>query len=193
VAVAYSLPAGAQYYEGPVESAGPHNLPIKCKEISAMRKAHSLVLCTALVIAGLLAVPLMVSAHCEVPCGIYGDGNRFSAMREDIATIEKAMKQITALSTAGKKNYNQLVRWINTKEMHANKLQETVWQYFLTQRIKPVSQKDPAYPAYLKKLKLLHHLSVYAMKAKQSTNLDVVKKLKMLVDQFQKAYMKKKK
>ncbi len=158
-----------------------------------MRKAQSLVLCTALLLIGLLAAPLIAYAHCEVPCGIYGDSNRFSAMREDIATIEKAMKQITALSTADKKNYNQLVRWVNTKEIHATKLQETVWQYFLTQRVKPVAKNNPAYPSYLKKLKLLHHLSVFAMKAKQSTNLAVVQKLKVLVDQFQKTYMVKKK
>lgn len=159
-----------------------------------MRKASSLVLCITLLLAGLLAAPLLASAHCEVPCGIYGDDLRFADMREDIATIEKAMKQIAELGAAAKdKNYNQLVRWINTKEMHATKLQETVWQYFLTQRVKPVPKKDPGYQAYLDKLELLHHLSVYAMQAKQSIDPAVVEKLKALVDQFEKAYMPKKK
>lgn len=158
-----------------------------------MSKASSLILCITLVIMGALAAPLIASAHCEVPCGIYGDDIRFADMREDIATIEKAMKQIAALGAEGKKNYNQLVRWINTKEMHATKLQETVWQYFLTQRVKPVPKKDPGYQAYLNKIELLHHLSVYAMKAKQGIDPAVVKKLKMLVDQFEKAYMPKKK
>jgi nickel superoxide dismutase len=158
-----------------------------------MPKAKGLLIIPALILAALLAAPSAALAHCEVPCGIYGDANRFADMREDIATIEKAMKQIAALSAAKKINFNQLVRWINTKEMHATKLQETVWQYFLTQRIKPVPPKDPGHKAYLNKLQLLHHLSVYAMKAKQSLDLGVVKRLQALVDRFQHAYMPKKK
>ena len=158
-----------------------------------MPKAKGLLIIPALMLAAFLAAPAAALAHCEVPCGIYGDANRFADMREDIATIEKAMKQIAALSAAKQKNFNQLVRWINTKEMHATKLQETVWQYFLTQRIKPVPPKDTGHQAYLNKLQLLHLLSVYAMKAKQSLDLAVVKKLEILVDQFQHAYLPKKK
>jgi len=158
-----------------------------------MPKAHTLLITLALLLAALLTAPLIAQAHCEVPCGIYGDNNRFDAMREDIATIEKAMKQITALGAAKEKNYNQLVRWINTKEMHANRLQETVWQYFLTQRVKPVASGGTGYATYQMMLEQLHQLSVYAMKAKQGTDLAVVKKLNALVDQFQETYMPKKK
>jgi len=158
-----------------------------------MPKSKALMPALVLALAALLAAPLGAFAHCEVPCGIYGDDNRFGDMQEDIATIEKAMKQIAELSAAAKINYNQLVRWINTKEIHATKLQDTVWQYFLTQRVKPVAKADPAYQAYLDKLELLHHLSVYAMKAKQGIDLQVVKKLKELVHQFQHAYQEKKK
>ncbi len=158
-----------------------------------MRKARALPITLSLMLAAMLVVPMIAYAHCEVPCGIYGDDNRFGDMQEDIATIEKAMQQIAELSAASPKNYNQLVRWINTKEIHATKLQNTVWQYFLTQRVKPVAKGDPAYAAYQNKLELLHHLSVYAMKAKQSVDLAVVKKLKELVDQFQHAYAGKKK
>jgi nickel superoxide dismutase len=158
-----------------------------------MPKVHALSITLALLLAALLAAPSSALAHCEVPCGIYGDHNRFADMREDIATIEKAMKEIASLSAAKDKNYNQLVRWINTKEMHASKLQETVWQYFLTQRIKPVPMKDPAYATYQQMLEQLHHLSVYAMKAKQSIDLGVIKKLNALVDEFESTYMPKKK
>jgi len=38
------------------------------------------------------AAPLW--AHCEIPCGIYGDEARFAAIAEDLTTIEKAMTQI---------------------------------------------------------------------------------------------------
>ncbi len=51
------------------------------------------------------------------------------------------------------------------KKRHATEFQYILWQYFLTQRIKPVDPKDPvAYNLYLKNLTLLHQLSFYAMK-----------------------------
>ena len=77
-------------------------------------------------------------AHCEIPCGIYTDDMRIKMILEDIATIEKSMKKINELSKDPAKNSNQLVRWINNKEHHADKIQEVVTQYFMTQRIKPV-------------------------------------------------------
>ncbi|MBW2031207.1 MAG: hypothetical protein JRJ03_17710 [Deltaproteobacteria bacterium] len=53
------------------------------------------------------------------------------------------------------------------KKRHATEFQYILWQYFLTQRIKPVDPKDPvAYNLYLKNLTLLHQLSFYAMKVK---------------------------
>ena len=39
----------------------------------------------------------MVSAHCEVPCGIYDDTMRLDQIAEHVKTIEKSMNQINAL------------------------------------------------------------------------------------------------
>ena len=86
-------------------------------------------------------------AHCEIPCGIYGDETRIKLLNEHIATIEKSMNEILKLGKAKDINYNQLVRWINNKEDHANKFQKIVTQYFMTQRIKP------GQPEYVKKTK----------------------------------------
>ena len=55
-------------------------------------------------------------SHCEIPCGIYGDEMRFAMMKEDIATIEKSMKQIVELSKQASPNHNQIVRWVQNKE-----------------------------------------------------------------------------
>lgn len=82
-------------------------------------------------------------AHCEVPCGIYDDEMRIHMIKEDILTIEKAIlkiKELSAKKNKSPKDYNQLVRWIDTKEKHAKRIQEIVWQYFLTQRLKPVDK-----------------------------------------------------
>ena len=60
-------------------------------------------------------------SHCQVPCGIYDDASRIIQIREDINTIQKAIKNITELSNnkTVPKDLNQLVRWINTKEEHS--------------------------------------------------------------------------
>lgn len=134
----------------------------------------------------ILSVPLLFAqsalSHCEIPCGIYDDGMRISMIKEHITTIEKSMNQINAIAKEKDHNANQLIRWIMNKERHADELQEIVSQYFMTQRIKP-DTKD-----YDKKLALLHQMLIYSMKCKQTTDLDHVKKMKTLVEDFQALY-----
>jgi nickel superoxide dismutase len=122
------------------------------------------------------------AAHCEIPCGIYDDHMRIHLIAEDVTTIEKAMKQIVDLGKEKLINYNQLVRWISNKEEHATKIQHTVSQYFMTQRIKPDQEKYP------EKLAVLHQMLIAAMKCKQTTDLDHVATLRSLLKQFETLY-----
>lgn len=132
-----------------------------------------------------------VLAHCQVPCGIYDDKMRIQMLYEHIATIEKAMGQVIALSKEASPNYNQVVRWVVNKEKHAEEMDQIVSYYFLTQRIKPADPTDKkAYGHYQYQLELLHHLLVYTMKAKQSTDLSLIPKLKEIVKKFEQAYFK---
>jgi nickel superoxide dismutase len=141
-----------------------------------------------LALSAALAQPLF--AHCEVPCGIYGDKMRFDMIEEHITTIEKSMNQIVELSGAGEINYNQLVRWINNKDQHAVELQHIVSQYFLTQRIKPVdSTKGDDYAKYQKHLELCHKMIVHAMKSKQTTDLAHIEALRALNKEFRASYL----
>jgi len=92
------------------------------------------------------AVCLLTStafAHCQVPCGIYGDQLRFEQLLEDGKTIAKAQGQINELAAAGLtgQSANQLGRWIMTKDDHAAKIQATIADYFLAQRIKADSPR----------------------------------------------------
>ncbi len=130
----------------------------------------------------LLASPL--SAHCEIPCGIYDDQARIELILEHITTIEKSMKMILDLETESDINYNQLVRWINNKEQHATEIQEIVSQYFLTQRIKPETAE------YDRKLQLLHGMLTRAMKCKQTTDSAHAEALVDLVTEFKMLYFK---
>ena len=135
------------------------------------------------------AIPSFVSAHCEIPCGIYADKMRIDMIREHITTIEKSMKQINELKNTNPLNYNQLVRWIMNKDEHANQIQNIVSQYFMTQRIKLVDESNKAaMDKYQKEISLLHKMLIYAMKTKQTTELNNCEKLRHLVDTFYNLY-----
>jgi nickel superoxide dismutase len=130
----------------------------------------------AVLFAALTSVGVM--AHCQVPCGIYDDQMRIHMMEEHVTTIEKSMKQIEA-----GQNQNQTVRWVMNKEKHADELTEIATYYFLAQRIKPGMDK------YEQNLKTLHEIIVASMKAKQTTDLAHVEKLKELIHNFEHSYM----
>lgn len=128
-------------------------------------------------------------SHCEIPCGIYDDEARLKSIEEDIATIEKAIESIKELSSMKSPDYNQLVRWVGAKEDHAGRIQHTVSQYFLTQRVKPAGREDAeVYEKYLKELSTLHQMLVYAMKAKQSTDTTNTEALRSLLKEFEAVY-----
>lgn len=132
-------------------------------------------------------------AHCEVPCGIYGDDARFAAIAEDLTTVEKAMGKIAELATKmDGQSANQLARWVVTKEEHANKIQQVVTKYFMTQRLKvPAADDQAAFAAYTNKLVLLHKMLRTAMLCKQTVDVAHAKTLHDLLHEFKAAYAMK--
>ena len=142
---------------------------------------HAKCLWMVLTLAAVL-FPGTLYAHCEVPCGIYGDETRVATISEHIQTIEKAMAQISELETKTPVNNNQLVRCVMTKETHAEKIQHIVSQYFMTQRVKPGEEKTAAM------LEVLHKMLVVAMTCKQTTDLQQAKELRRLLEAFEMLY-----
>lgn len=141
------------------------------------------------IVALITASGFQAKAHCEIPCGIYGDSVRIALLYEHIATIEKSMTQINELSKSANPDYNQLVRWVMNKEEHAKEIQDIVSQYFLHQRVKVKSASDEAaYRKYIKQLTSLHEVLVFAMKSKQSTDLSIIDSLREKVHVFEHAY-----
>jgi nickel superoxide dismutase len=131
-----------------------------------------------------------VYSHCQIPCGIYDDPARLTAIAEDINTVEKSMKSIEELSAQQKMNMNQIVRWVNVKDEHAEDIAHIVSYYFMAQRIKPAEKTDAAgYEKYIKQLTLLHEMLVYSMKCKQTTDLANVEKLRSLLTEFRGSYL----
>jgi nickel superoxide dismutase len=128
-------------------------------------------------------------AHCQIPCGIYDDPARFGLMAEHITTIEKAMKTVIDLSSEKKPDYNQLVRWVQNKDRHADELSEIITYYFMAQRVKPPTEGgEDARIKYVEQITSLHQMLVYAMKAKQTTDLENVEKLRTLLESFEASY-----
>lgn len=131
-----------------------------------------------------------IFAHCQIPCGIYDDETQFTLMLEDVTTIEKSMAQITSLSKEQTPNYNQIVRWVDNKETHADKLAESITSYFMTQRIKAVSKENTdAYTKYVREITLLHQMLILTMKTKQTTDLKNCTALRKLIAEFKSSYM----
>jgi nickel superoxide dismutase len=142
---------------------------------------------------GFILMSQLVFSHCQVPCGIYDDQMRIKMIAEHITTMEKAMNEVMTLSKESAPNYNQIVRWVVNKEKHAEELSDIVTYYFMTQRLKPVPKTDvKEYANYQQQLELLHHMLVYTMKAKQSTDLTTIEKLRELLKKFEEAYFGKK-
>lgn len=132
----------------------------------------------------LVAMPSQLLAHCQVPCGIYGDQMRFMQMLEDESTISKAQAQLNEIHSGDvtAQAVNQMARWVMTKEDHANKIQETIASYFLAQRIKPDAEN------YDKQLKAAHAVIIAAMKCKQSADAETSKVLKNAIFDLYRAY-----
>ncbi|CAE6950131.1 unnamed protein product [Symbiodinium sp. CCMP2592] len=123
-----------------------------------------------------------------VPCGIFTDELRVQAMMEDASTIRKAVVQAQELHKAGGlQDVHQMVRWIATKEDHAQKIMTTTADYFLAQKVK---KADLSEDDYLKRLALHHDVMVAAMKAKQSSELGPVDTLDKAIEALAPIYKK---
>jgi len=136
---------------------------------------------------GLIAASSTVSAHCQIPCGIFGDDLVFGKLYENVETIEKSMREIERLSADLSENPHQLVRWVVNKEDHAQKIQDEMSAYFLAQRIK-LDLRDTDPEAYRKMVDLAHEITVLAMRCKHGTDLGVADKLHHQIHAFQEAY-----
>jgi hypothetical protein len=118
-------------------------------------------------------------------------------VKEDCATIRKAMVQIGELHAKGDaQSFNQMTRWVLTKETHAKHIISTVSEYCLCQRVKPhTAPKSPFATEgdYLDALKSHHLVLTKAMGAKQSVALAAADALDHAVSDWCKMYLPKEK
>ena len=135
------------------------------------------------------------SAHCQVPCGIYGDHARVERMYEHLKTVRKAVHRIEMI-VATKKDAGSramLVRWVMTKEAHAEKIMRTIADYFMAQRIKPTRNRGGKYDTrYIIKLMKHHAVMLAAMKVKQTVSSGALVDLQRALDGIKGYWVKRK-
>lgn len=127
-----------------------------------------------------------LSAHCQVPCGIFADELKFGELEQHIETIAKAgtqIREISAKETLSAQDRQTIIRWTMTKESHAQTIINEAADYFLAQRIKTDADH------YAEKLELLHHIIVYSMKSKQSVESAPVDTLAEKLAAFKELYL----
>lgn len=136
----------------------------------------------AFVVVSVLTTTCSLSAHCQLPCGIYHDDLRFAFLEEDLQTINKAVAEIKANGGGSPIENNQLVRSVNLKDEYADKIAQTITFYFLQQRLNPNQDNfDPL-------LRSAFNILVLARKVKASVDTDLVNQLQEQIAQFKKLY-----
>jgi len=121
-----------------------------------------------------------------VPCGIFGDELKFGEFEQHVETIAKAsrlIKELSAKKDLSADDHQQLIRWTMTKEDHASKLIDETATYFLAQRVKVGADH------YAEKIELLHHIIVFSMKTKQSTDSKSTETLSEKIAAFKAIYL----
>lgn len=139
----------------------------------------------AFALASVFTAPSL-SAHCQVPCGIFSDEIKFSEFEEHVVTIEKSARLIRELSAKEEltaHDHQQLIRWTVNKETHAQKIIDETANYFLAQRIKTDADH------YAEKIEVLHHIMVSAMKTKQSVETEATNTLSKKIAAFKELYL----
>jgi len=127
--------------------------------------------------------------HCQVPCGIFDDPAMVAQIKEAADTIRKAMVQsneLHATLASDANSMNQMIRWINTKEEHADKIIKLVGEYCLCQRVKKDIFKTDE--EYVQALKSHHAVMQCAMKSKQSLDAAAADALDHAIGDFCKMY-----
>lgn len=127
----------------------------------------------------------LLTAHCQMPCGIYHDDMVYDQIEQYIETMYKAMSELNHLELNKVKECNQFVRWVMLKDKESDKAAKLLTIYFLQQKIKPGE------PDTVTRLVSLHKLLFLTVQIKQNTELSCVKQFKDEWDNFKLMFHRK--
>lgn len=110
----------------------------------------------------------LVSAHCQMPCGIYHDDMVFDQVDQYAETMYKGITVMNESKFSSVKDKNEFVRWVIQKENETNEVANLLLTYFIQQKIKP-GEEDT-----LKKLTSVHKLLFLLVQIKQNADVGIV-------------------
>jgi nickel superoxide dismutase len=110
-----------------------------------------------------------LSAHCQMPCGVYHDNMVYDMIDQYVETMYKGMSVLKDSKFHGTHDWNEFIRWVILKEKESDETAKLIMTYFLQQKIKP-GEADNA-----KKLESAHKLLFLLVGIKQNTDVKFVK------------------
>lgn len=129
-------------------------------------------------IMGCFHFPADLSAHCQMPCGIYHDDMVYDQVDQYAETMYKGIAVMNDGKFQTSKERNEFVRWAMQKEAASDETASLLTKYFLQQKIKP-GEPDTA-----KRLESLHKLLFLLVAIKQNVDLEFVKEFSEEWDRF---------
>lgn len=108
-----------------------------------------------------------LSAHCQMPCGIYHDDMVFDQIDQYVETLVKGITVLDGNKFNSLQERNEGVRWIMQKEKSSDAVAELITCFFLQQKIKP-GESDT-----VKRLVSAHKLLFLLVQIKQTVDLQI--------------------
>lgn len=109
-----------------------------------------------------------LSAHCQMPCGIYHDDMVFDQIDQYIETMVKGVSVLNENKFNNLQERNEFVRWIMQKENASNETADLITTFFLQQKIKPGEEDTP------KRVLSAHKLLFLLVQIKQTADFKVL-------------------
>lgn len=142
---------------------------------------HKVIFCLVMII-GCLGCE-KVSAHCQMPCGIYNDQMIYDKIDQYYDTMIKGMHVINNNKFENVHDRNEFVRWVMTKDKESDEVANVLLTYFLMQKIKPSNDPDS-----LELLKSIHNMLFLLVQIKQGTEIKMVREFGMEWDHFKELF-----
>lgn len=109
-----------------------------------------------------------LTAHCQMPCGIYHDEMVFNQIDQYIETMYKGITELKNSKFSNPLERNNFMRWVILKETASNEMANLITEYFLQQKIKP-GEPDTA-----KRLVSAHKMLFELTAIKQNVDLKMI-------------------
>lgn len=122
----------------------------------------------AIGLASLLCQSHPLSAHCQMPCGIYHDEMVFNQIDQYIETMYKGITELKNSKFATPFERNNFIRWVELKEKASDEMANLITEYFLQQKIKPGE------PDTVKRLVSAHKMLFELTAIKQNVDLKMI-------------------